>query len=161
VGHSHPHFSLSRRYLPAAVLVRPRQDSAYLQGRQAAGAGHNPLGSWSVLVLLVLLLMQAISGLFNSDGIFFNGPLYYAVTSEWRDTLGLVHDVNFDALLVFVSLPLAIFSVISRHGRFPGVLILFYCGHCGGHTSNLLNLWTLMFSACTELRKECATMAPT
>lgn len=85
-------------------LVAPPRVVAYLRGREASGPGHNPLGGWSVMVLLLLLLVQAISGLFNSDDVFFNGPLYYAASSEWRDIMGLVHELAFNALLAFVAL---------------------------------------------------------
>lgn len=97
-------FAGSRHSRFADFLVGPRRVVAYLQGREAAGAGHNPLGGWSVLALLALLLLQAISGLFNSDDVLFSGPLYYAANSEWRDIMGLVHEVAFDALLALVGL---------------------------------------------------------
>jgi len=88
----------------ADFLVGPPGVLAYLRGRATSGPGHNPLGGWSVVVLLLLLLVQAISGLFNSDGVFFNGPLYYAASSEWRDIMGQVHELAFNALLAFVAL---------------------------------------------------------
>ncbi len=88
----------------ADFLVAPARVVAYLRGREARGVGHNPLGGWSVLVLLLLLLTQAISGLFNSDDVFFTGPLYYAANGEWRDIMGLVHEMTFNALLAFVAL---------------------------------------------------------
>jgi len=94
----------SRHSRFADFLVGPRRVIAYLRGSEAAGAGHNPLGGWSVLVLLALLLSQAVSGLFNSDDVLFSGPLYYAANREWRDIMGLVHELAFDALLVFVGL---------------------------------------------------------
>lgn len=78
----------------------------YIRGRVAPGPGHNPLGGWSVMVLLTLLLVQAGSGLFNSDRILFNGPFRYAVSADTRDILGAVHAWGFDALLVMVVLHL-------------------------------------------------------
>lgn len=38
--------------------------------------GHNPVGGIMVLVILVTLLFQLVTGLFASDDIFYNGPLY-------------------------------------------------------------------------------------
>lgn len=96
VGSRHSRFS--------DFLLGPGRITAYVRGREAAGAGHNPLGGWSVLVLLALLLCQAISGLFNSDDVLFSGPLYYAANGEWRDIMGVIHEVAFDALVVFVGL---------------------------------------------------------
>src|SRR5262245_2329397 len=54
----------SRHARFADFLVGPRAVLAYLRGAVPASAGHNPLGGWSVVVLLTLLLAQAISGLF-------------------------------------------------------------------------------------------------
>ena len=76
----------------------------YLKGHGAKSAGHNPLGGWSVLLLLTLLLLQAVSGLFNSDDVLFSGPLYYLADSGFRDWMGVVHDVAFNGLLALISL---------------------------------------------------------
>ncbi len=67
IGSRHARFS--------DFLVGPARLREYLKGRPAASAGHNPLGGWSVLLLLTLLLLQAGSGLFNSDDVLFQGPL--------------------------------------------------------------------------------------
>jgi cytochrome b len=78
----------------------------YLQGAPAATPGHNPLGGWSVVVLLSVLLLQAASGLFNSDDVLYNGPLYYAASTGFRDTMGEIHELAFDALVALVVLHL-------------------------------------------------------
>jgi cytochrome b len=83
---------------------------AFLLGRGARSAGHNPLGGWSVLLLLSLLLIQAISGLFNSDDVVFSGPLYYMASTGFRDAMGVVHEVVFNGLLALVCLH--IFAVL-------------------------------------------------
>ena len=97
-------FTGSRHSRFADFLVGPGGIKDYLQGRPAASAGHNPLGGWSVLLLLSLLLLQAGSGLFNSDDVLFSGPLYYWANSGFRDAMGAVHEVGFNALLALVGL---------------------------------------------------------
>jgi cytochrome b len=92
----------SRHSRFADFLVGPGAVLAYLRGAQAHSAGHNPLGGWSVMLLLSLLLLQAVSGLFNSDDVLFSGPLYYWANSDFRDAMGVVHDVAFNALLALV-----------------------------------------------------------
>ncbi|MEM1155134.1 MAG: cytochrome b/b6 domain-containing protein, partial [Pseudomonadota bacterium] len=99
VGSTHSRFS--------DFLAGPRKIMGYLRGEASTTPGHNPLGGWSVMVLLTLILLQAVTGLFNTDDIFFNGPLYYAVSSEVRDTMGQIHEVAFDFLLGFVGLHIA------------------------------------------------------
>lgn len=71
---------------PASVLV-------YLKG-EWQGLGHNPLGALSVIAMLGLLGFQAITGLFATDEIAFNGPLYRAVSSNWNDTLTSWHKLT-------------------------------------------------------------------
>ena len=85
-------------------VVGPGSVAAYLRGQPSVTPGHNPLGGWSVLALLGLLLMQAISGLFNSDDILFSGPLYYAASQPLQDLMGVIHEWAFDLLLGLVSL---------------------------------------------------------
>lgn len=90
----------------------PRKVLAYL--RPGAGntephhLGHNPLGGWSVLTLLVLLCLQVIAGLFavDVDGIE-SGPLSYLVNFDQGRIASAVHKTIFDVLLVMVSLHVA------------------------------------------------------
>jgi len=100
VGSRHSRFS--------DFVTGPGRVLAYLRGEGSPTPGHNPLGALSVLALISLLLLQAVSGLFNSDDIFFNGPLYYAAESDFRDTMGTVHDVAFDILLGLIGLHVAV-----------------------------------------------------
>ncbi len=87
-------------------LVGPAALLRYLRGGGADSRGHNPLGGWSVLVLLLLVLAQGISGLFNSDDVLFSGPLYYLADSSFRDAMGAYHEVGFNLLLAFIGLHL-------------------------------------------------------
>jgi cytochrome b len=94
----------SRHSRFADFVVRPSRALAYLRGQSAPNIGHNPAGGWSVLLLLALLLLQAISGLFNSDDVLFSGPLYYWASTGIRDVMAEVHEFAFNALLVLVCL---------------------------------------------------------
>ena len=96
IGSRHSHFT--------DFVVGPAQVGAYLRGQGSRSAGHNPLGGWSVLLLLPLLLARAISGLFNSDDVLFSGPLYYWADSDFHDAMGVVHDLAFNGLLALVCL---------------------------------------------------------
>lgn len=57
----------------------------YLQGRAPTTqvAGHNPLGSWSVLALLFFLSLQVATGLFSDDEIANMGPLSSLASNSW------------------------------------------------------------------------------
>lgn len=62
-----------------------------VRGNSPHYAGHNPLGALMVLVLLLAVLVQAISGLFGNDEIFNVGPLYGYVTNELSLRLTSLH----------------------------------------------------------------------
>jgi cytochrome b len=56
--------------------------------------GHNPLGGWSIVVMLLVLFVQAGTGLFANDDIFTEGPLYLWVSKETSDFLTGIHLLN-------------------------------------------------------------------
>ena len=88
-------------------LRGPRGVLAYLREGRRDTPGHNPLGGWSAMTLWTLLLAQAVSGLYNSDGILFDGPLHAAVDDAVSDKLGAFHATSFNVLLAFVGLHVA------------------------------------------------------
>ncbi|MBV7485716.1 cytochrome b/b6 domain-containing protein [Bordetella sp. BOR01] len=82
------------RYARFATFVRgPGAIKRYLQGA-AAPAGHNPLGALSVIVLLAVLGFQATSGLFASDDIMTQGPLYARVDEAVASWFTSWHHTN-------------------------------------------------------------------
>jgi cytochrome b len=87
---------------PQAVLAYVRRGLR----DDTTAAGHNPLGGWYVLVVLGLLLLQSVSGLFNSDDILFQGPLHHLASSAWQDWFGEVHELGFNLLLGLIALHL-------------------------------------------------------
>jgi cytochrome b len=87
---------------------RPGQAIEYARsltlGRPAFYAGHNPLGGWMIVALLLCLLVQAGTGLFANDDIMTEGPLYDWVSKQTSDLLSRIHEINFYVLLVLVVL---------------------------------------------------------
>ena len=82
----------------AATLFRPNTQPCL---------GHNPLGGWSILALLLVLLIQAGTGLFANDDILTEGPLAAQVSKSVSDTLTRVHRFNQQALLALVAIHVA------------------------------------------------------
>lgn len=84
----------------------PRAILAYLKyalGRRPSFSfGHNPAGAAMVAVLLFLLLMQAVSGLFNTDDILFEGPLYDNASSAVAGFMGSWHARFGNAILALI-----------------------------------------------------------
>jgi cytochrome b len=89
---------------PRAVLGYTR---AWFGQRPRHYLGHNPLGGWMVIMLLLLVAVQAGSGLFANDDIFTEGPLYGLVGKDTSDLLTFIHKRNFNLLLLAVGLHVA------------------------------------------------------
>jgi len=82
---------------------------AELTGRRDSPVrlGHNPLGGWSVLAMLLSLAVQAGSGLFISDeDLGLEGPLAGHVGSAMADRLNSLHEANSVVLMVLIALHL-------------------------------------------------------
>jgi len=100
------------RHARFADFVRtPRAMRAYmaniLAGAKAQHLGHNPAGGWSVMAILACLLVQAVTGLFVTDEVLFDGPFFRAVSEETAHRLKQLHGINFNILLLLIGLHLA------------------------------------------------------
>ncbi len=84
-------------------LKSPKRVLEYLKNGKES-AGHSPLGALSVLALLGLFLIQAITGLFTSDDIAFEGPLVKYVSSTYVELFTASHRWNELVLLGLVVL---------------------------------------------------------
>jgi cytochrome b len=104
-------FAGSRHARFADFVRTPRAMRAYmadiLAGGKASFLGHNPAGGWSVMALLACLLVQAVTGLFVTDDVLFDGPFHGAVSEATSDRLKKLHGINFNILLLLIGLHLA------------------------------------------------------
>jgi len=66
--------------------------------------GHNPLGSLMVVFMLVLIFLQAISGLVMNDDIFTTGPYYDTINKNIENSLMFFHRNSFNFLLAAIAL---------------------------------------------------------
>jgi cytochrome b len=97
------------RHARFTTFVRgPRATISYLlatlRGTPHHTPGHNPLGAWMVVFLLLTLLAQGITGLFANDEIFNTGPLYGYVSDSLSLSLTSWHRRLFDWILIAVAL---------------------------------------------------------
>jgi cytochrome b len=75
------------------------------QRKPSGTPGHNPLGSISVILILVSITAQAVTGLFIvSDDFFESGPLASYVSEATVNRLTWWHHLNADFILVLVVL---------------------------------------------------------
>jgi len=106
-------------------LAGPGGVLRYLRGERAPGPGHNPLGGWSVVAMLALLLVQAATGLFNTDELLYQGPLYRRVDADLARRLGEIHATAFYLLAALVALHLVAIAwyQCGRKQRLVGAMI--------------------------------------
>ncbi|GAA0422509.1 cytochrome b/b6 domain-containing protein [Cocleimonas flava] len=70
-------------------------------------AGHNPLGGLMVIAMLVMLALQAGVGLFSSDLVLTEGPLFNLVDEETAEEMTDYHYLGFEILLYLTGLHVA------------------------------------------------------
>lgn len=92
-----------------AHFVRgPAAGIAYLRdlfGRSTRiDIGHNPVGGWMVLLLLLAVLVQAVTGLFTTDDIDVVGPFNEAINSKLADRLSTIHRLWINLLLLLAAI---------------------------------------------------------
>ncbi|MBR9726668.1 cytochrome b/b6 domain-containing protein [Shewanella intestini] len=81
----------------------PKAAINYLRGSLTPNTlGHNPAGGYMVVMMLLVLLVQLVTGLFATDDIMTEGPLYYLASSEQSRWLNWLHKTNFTLLQVLV-----------------------------------------------------------
>ena len=79
--------------------------------------GHNAAGGWMVLVLLITLGVQAVTGLFTFDDVP-EGPLGGTVSEATAYWLTSVHKANFNVILALIALhvlAVTAYAVVKRH----------------------------------------------
>lgn len=89
-----------------SFIPSPQRLIAYLSGKEGGGLGHNPLGSLSVIALLLVVGIQASTGLFTHDDIAFQGPLAKHVSNATVSLLSSIHALNSNILFGLIGLHL-------------------------------------------------------
>ena len=99
----------------------PPAVARYVKAQMSTNAhisiGHNPLGGWSVLALLLSLLLQSVTGLFASDGIDTDGPFTAQVSGYTVKLMTRLHHWNENVLLLLIALHVAavLFYLLVKH----------------------------------------------
>ena len=91
-------------------IPSPSKLIAFLRGQVDGGLGHNPLGALSVIALLTVILIQALTGLFADDDIFFQGPFAKYVSNNTVALLTSIHRFNQYLIFALVGLHIAAIS---------------------------------------------------
>ncbi len=99
---------------PKAALGYAKAAAA---GSAPRHAGHNPLGGWSVVAMLLVVAAQAGTGLFANDDIMTDGPLVKFVSRSTSDFMSYLHDMNSKVLYVLIATHVAAVFVYLWKGE--------------------------------------------
>jgi cytochrome b len=121
VGGTHARFASFLRGIPSALhhvreLLRPGP---------TGDIGHNAIGGWMVVALLLVLLVQTGTGLFADDDIVTTGPLGDLVSSALRSRLTTIHRYNFELieLLAGVHIAAVLAYLVVKRQNLVGAMI--------------------------------------
>jgi cytochrome b len=101
--------------------------SRLFKKNQDVTIGHNPAGGYMVIVMLILLLVQTISGLCNSDDVFYEGSWYQYISESTASWMAVIHHNNFDVLVVLIVLHLL--AILSYYFRGDNLVLPMLSGN--------------------------------
>jgi len=99
IGSTHARFA---SFLPNREAI-----TNYLQGKSPRFLGHNPIGALSVFALLLVLSVQAVTGLFVDDEIAFQGPLSKYLSESSVSFLSEIHESNQVVIYTLIAIHIA------------------------------------------------------
>lgn len=90
-------------------------------------AGHNPASFYMILLLILLVIVQLVSGLATFDNSYLSdGPLVASLPQAWVDLASEVHSINIDILLGAIALHIV--AAIWHSIRVHNVIKLMFTG---------------------------------
>lgn len=109
----------------SSFLRSPGSVFAYLRSNGPRRAGHNPLGAYSVIAMMLLLVLQIGTGLFavDVDGIE-SGYLSHLVSFDQGRLAAEIHEISFNVLLAAVALHILaiLFYLVVRRRNLIGLM---------------------------------------
>ena len=143
VGSTTARFS---QFLKGPVSVVRYMRGLFSRG-QPHGAGHNPLGGWSVMLMLGFLLVMPLLGLFGANedqmGAPPIGPLSDMVDTDLADTLAHWHHEGWEIFIYVIGLHIAaaLFYLIVKRQNLIGAMITGRDNVEGAETLRFRPLW--------------------
>lgn len=118
-------FAGSRWSRFSSFVKSPAKTVAYvrtlLTPSHEGSVGHNALGGWSVLAMLLVLGAQAGTGLFMSDDVLTEGPLYKHASTAIATAAAWIHNRN--EWVIYALVALHICAIIAHRIRFGDDLV--------------------------------------
>lgn len=123
----------------------------YIRGLFSRGqphvAGHNPLGGWSVALMLAFLLVLPLLGLFGANedqmGAPPIGPLSDMVDTDLADTFAHWHHEGWEIFMIIflIHIAAALFYLIVKRQNLIGAMITGRANVEGAETLRFRPLW--------------------
>lgn len=88
-----------------------------ISGNAPVHLGHNPMGGWSVIAMVLVLVVQTVSGLYANDDILTEGPLASTITKSTSDFLTYIHHLTSNAVYALIVLHLAAVTFYTLKGH--------------------------------------------
>lgn len=128
----------------------PRAVWAHVNSKDALSntPGHNPLGGWSVVALLLMVCIQFVSGLFavDVDGIE-SGPLSYLVDFDRGRSAARAHVIGFNVLMALITMHVVaiLFYYLVKRRNLIKAMITGFQPDQGAHSTAtiLVSRWRL------------------
>ncbi|AXE32424.1 hydrogenase [Chromobacterium phragmitis] len=105
----------------ASFVRGPKAILRYLRGElpEHEAPGHNPMGGWMVVLMLLALAAQVLTGLFAADvdSYLYDGPLAKHLDSGLAESATGIHKLLFNGLLGLVALHIAaivVYRVVKK-----------------------------------------------
>ena len=108
----------TKHSLFTSFIPTPKRLVLYIKNlsnnRIESNVGHNPLGSLMVILMILLISLQAISGLFINDDVFSSGPYYESVSKDIEKIMVFLHHNVFDFMIAAIILHLVAIGYYVR-----------------------------------------------
>ncbi|MCP4597958.1 cytochrome b/b6 domain-containing protein [Neptuniibacter sp.] len=109
----------------SALKLSPMELMSYskdlLRSKHTPSYGHTPPGSMMVVLVLVLLTIQLLTGMMSTDDIIWNGPFYNYVSGDTSELSGQVHEVI--QLILQILVGIHVLAIILYKVKFKEALV--------------------------------------
>ena len=106
VGPKHARFA---QFIPS-----PKRLINYVRNPNSKTPGHNPMGALMVVLMIVLISLQAVSGLFINDDVYSSGPYYGSISNDLEKIMLFIHHNVFDFMIAAIVLHIAAITFYWR-----------------------------------------------
>lgn len=109
----------------SSFRLNPLEAISYTKGliksEHTSHYGHTPAGSFMVVLLLLMLVVQVLTGMMSTDDIIWNGPLYSYVDDDTAGLAGEVHEII--QLLLQIMVGVHVLAIIIYKIKFKEALV--------------------------------------